>query len=85
MVLTDTSPPPRRSRRRAVVFSCVFVPALAASLSYVYLRPAEYRAVARLQIAPAAAVTQPYEIVSGGFLLVTGAVYSVGARLLNPN
>jgi uncharacterized protein involved in exopolysaccharide biosynthesis len=42
-----------------VVFSCVFVPALAASLSYVYLRPAEYRAVARLQIAPAAAVTQP--------------------------
>jgi hypothetical protein len=26
-----------------------------------------------------------YEIVSGGFLLITGAVYSVGARLLNPN
>src|ERR1700688_2603748 len=55
------SAPPRRSRRRATVFLCAFIPALAASLTYVYLRPAEYRAVARLHIAPAAAVTQPTE------------------------
>src|SRR6266852_2134798 len=50
---------PLRSRRRAVVFLCALIPALAASLIYVYSRPAEYRAVARLHIAPAAAVTQP--------------------------
>lgn len=54
-------PPPRRSRRRAIVFFCTIVPALAASLIYVYSRPAEYRAVARLQIVPAAGVTQPTE------------------------
>jgi polysaccharide biosynthesis transport protein len=59
--LIDMSAPPRRSRRRATVFLCAFIPALAASLTYVYLRPAEYRAVARLHIAPAAAVTQPTE------------------------
>src|SRR5215472_8615856 len=53
--------PARSSRRRAVVFSCAFFPALAASLTYVYTRPVEYRAVARLQISPAAAVTQPTE------------------------
>ena len=32
------------SRRRAIVFSCAFLPAVAASLTYVYTRPAEYRA-----------------------------------------
>ena len=47
------------SRRRALVFCCAFFPALAASLTYVYTRPAEYRAVARLRISPAAVVTQP--------------------------
>ena len=51
----------RSSGRRAVVFFCTFFPALAASLTYVYTRPAEYRAVARLQISPAAVVTQPTE------------------------
>lgn len=51
----------RSSRRRAVVFSCAFFPAVAASLTYVYTRPAEYRAVTRLQISPAAVVTQPTE------------------------
>jgi len=51
----------RSSRRRAAVFSCAFFPALAASLIYVYTRPAEYRAVARLQISPAAVVTEPTE------------------------
>lgn len=44
-----------------MVFSCAFFPALAASLTYVYTRPPEYRAVARLQISPAAVVTQPTE------------------------
>ncbi len=37
------------------------MPALLASLVYVYLRPPEYRAVARLQISPAAVVTQPID------------------------
>ena len=43
------------------MFVGAFVVALAGSLIYVYTRPAEYRAVARLQIAPAATVTQPAE------------------------
>jgi uncharacterized protein involved in exopolysaccharide biosynthesis len=59
MTWVDAIPPPRLSRRRAVVFLVTLVFALAASLTYVYMRPAEYRAMARLQIAPAAAVTQP--------------------------
>ncbi len=58
MTWRDAAPPPRRSRRRAVVFLCTFAFALAASLIYVYTRPAEYRAMARMQIAPAAVVTQ---------------------------
>ena len=57
MTLIGTS----SSRRRAVVFCCAFFPAVAASLTYVYTRPAEYRAVARLRISPAAVVTQPTE------------------------
>ncbi len=59
MALIDVTPSPRRSRRRALAFVCAFISALVGSLTYVYTRPAEYRAVARLQIAPAAAVTQP--------------------------
>jgi polysaccharide biosynthesis transport protein len=51
----------RSSRRRAVVFGCAFLSAAAASLSWVYTRPAEYRAVARLHISPASIVTQPTE------------------------
>jgi len=61
MTIIDVLPPPRRSRRRVVIFLGTFLPALIASLSYVYLRPAEYRAAARLHIAPAAAVSQPAE------------------------
>ena len=57
MVL-DVVPPLPRSRRRAVVFLCALIFALASSLAYVYTRPAEYRSMARLQIVPAAAVTQ---------------------------
>ena len=61
MTWGEITSPPRRSRRRAVVFLCAFVFALAGSLIYVYTRPAEYRALARLQIAPAAVVTRPAE------------------------
>ena len=43
------------------MFICATVLALAGSLTYVYTRPAVYRAMARLQIAPAAEVTQPVE------------------------
>jgi polysaccharide biosynthesis transport protein len=53
--------PPRSSRRRAVAFLTAFVPAAAASLIWVYSQPPEYRAVARLQISPAAAVAQATE------------------------
>jgi polysaccharide biosynthesis transport protein len=50
---------PRRSpRRRAAAFLIAFIPAAAASLIYVYSQPPEYRAVARLQISPAASVAQ---------------------------
>ena len=53
--------PTRSSRRRAVAFLVVFLPAAAASLIYVYSQPPEYRAVARLQISPAAGVAQATE------------------------
>ena len=59
MTLIDMRAP--SSRRRAVVFCSAFLPAAAASLTYVYTRPAEYRAVARLHISPASIVTQPTE------------------------
>jgi uncharacterized protein involved in exopolysaccharide biosynthesis len=49
----------KSARRRAIVFCAVFFPAAAASLFYVFTRPPEYRAVARLQISPASVVTQP--------------------------
>jgi succinoglycan biosynthesis transport protein ExoP len=53
--------PARSSRRRAVAFFVAFLPAAAASLIYVYSQPPEYRAVARLQISPAAGVAQAAE------------------------
>jgi polysaccharide biosynthesis transport protein len=59
MTLVDVGA--RSSRRRAVVFCCAFLLAAAASLTWVYTRPAEYRAVARLHISPALIVTQPIE------------------------
>ncbi len=49
----------KSARRRAIVFCAVFLPAVTASLVYVFTRPPEYRAVARLQISPASVVTQP--------------------------
>lgn len=49
----------KSARRRAIVFCAVFLPAVTASLVYVFTLPPEYRAVARLQISPASVVTQP--------------------------
>jgi uncharacterized protein involved in exopolysaccharide biosynthesis len=53
--------PARSSRRRAVAFLVAFLPAATASLIWVYSQPPEYRAVARLQISPAAGVAQATE------------------------
>ena len=61
MTWLDVQPTPRNSRRRALVFLCAFVLALVGSLFFVYTRPAEYRAVGRLKIAPAAVVMPPVE------------------------
>ena len=41
------------NRRRLVVFLATLVIALAGSLSYVWMRPPEYRASARIEIVPA--------------------------------
>jgi polysaccharide biosynthesis transport protein len=49
------SPTARANRRRLLVFLGVFVAAAAVGLGYAFLRPAEYRATARVQINPAAA------------------------------
>lgn len=48
------TPAGRANRRRLLVFLGVFVAASVISLSYTFLRPAEYRAAARLNITPAA-------------------------------
>ena len=47
------SPTARANRRRLLVFLGVFVAAAAVGLGYTFLRPAEYRASARVQITPA--------------------------------
>jgi len=47
------SPTARANRRRLLVFAGVFLVLAAAGLSYTFLRPAEYRATARVQITPA--------------------------------
>lgn len=43
----------RNSRRRLAVFGCVFLVVLALGLTYTLMQPAEYRAIARLEIVPA--------------------------------
>ena len=58
--------PPRPSRRRLFVFCCSFLIACAVSLGYVYSRPAEYRAVARVQISPAGLVAEATDAKSPG-------------------
>ena len=47
------SPTARANRRRLLVFIGVFVAVAAVGLGYTFLRPAEYRATARVQITPA--------------------------------
>ena len=47
------SPTTRANRRRLIVFLGVFAAAAVSSLSYTFLRPAEYRALSRIQITPA--------------------------------
>jgi polysaccharide biosynthesis transport protein len=44
-------------RRRVLVFALAFLPAVLGSLAWVYSQPPEYRAAARLEIVPPAAVT----------------------------
>ncbi len=51
----DLSNPDPSNRRRLVVFLATLVTALAVSLAYTWLRPAEYRASARIEITPAGA------------------------------
>jgi uncharacterized protein involved in exopolysaccharide biosynthesis len=49
----------RANRRRLLVFLSVFIPAFVVGLTWNFLRPAEYRATARLQITPASASLPP--------------------------
>jgi polysaccharide biosynthesis transport protein len=56
--------PEYRPWRRIIIFLAAFILSAAASLSYVYTRPAEYRATSRLQISPARTVAE-----AGGSLL----------------
>ena len=77
MVFVTTSSHP--SRRRAIVFAAVFLPAVIGSLVYVYTRPPEYRAVARLQISPASVVTQPAEATDTPTLAPDPQGFSVGS------
>ena len=46
------SPTARANRRRLLVFIGVFVAVAAVGLGYTFLRPAEYRATARIEITP---------------------------------
>ncbi|HTO49492.1 MAG TPA: tyrosine-type recombinase/integrase [Burkholderiales bacterium] len=52
------SPTARANRRRLLVFVGVFVAVAAIGLGYTFLRPAEYRASARVQITPAGEVAR---------------------------
>src|SRR4029077_12430602 len=58
MAWVDAVPPLHRSRRRTITFVSALLFALASGLIYVYARPPEYRATARLKIAPAAMVSE---------------------------
>jgi succinoglycan biosynthesis transport protein ExoP len=50
--------PEYRPWRRIIIFLAAFILSAAASLSYVYTRPAEYRATSRLQISPTRTVAE---------------------------
>lgn len=56
------SPTARTNRRRLLAFLGVFGLACLLSLSYTFLRPAEYRALARMQITPASSAPPPVSI-----------------------
>ena len=58
MAWVNAVPPLHRSRRRAITFVCALLFALAGGVIYVYARSPEYRAAARLKIAPAAMVSE---------------------------
>lgn len=60
-----TSPTMRINRRRRLVFLGVFMLACVLSLSFTFLRPAEYRAEARVQITPAAAAPRTVFMAAG--------------------
>jgi len=55
----------RANRRRLRVFLRVFVVACVLNLGYTFLRPAEYRAMAVLEITPGAEAPRPIETVTG--------------------
>jgi len=56
------SPTARTNHRRLLVFLGVFALSCLLSLSYTFLRPAEYRASARIQITPASSAPPPVSI-----------------------
>lgn len=66
------------NRRRRLVFFVVFVLASVLSLFYTFLRPAEYRAVARVQITPASSEPGPVSIAAS-----PGTVYPTGDQAAN--
>jgi len=64
MAWVNAVPPLHRSRRRAITFVSALLFALVSGLIYVYARPPEYRATARLKIAPAAMVSEAKDTTS---------------------
>jgi succinoglycan biosynthesis transport protein ExoP len=69
------SPTDRTNRRRRIVFLGVFALSCILSLSYTFLRPAQYRALARIQITPASLAPAPITITSS-----TGTVSAADDR-----
>jgi succinoglycan biosynthesis transport protein ExoP len=82
MTWMDFRPSPRNSRRRALVFLCAFALALVGSLLYVYTRPAEYRAVGRLKITPAAVVMPPVEAKNAPMVTSDAASFLTEVQIL---
>ena len=64
MTWVDAVPPLNRSKRRVIAFVSALLFALASGLIYVYARPPEYRATARLKITPAAMVSEASDATS---------------------
>jgi succinoglycan biosynthesis transport protein ExoP len=64
MAWINAVPSINRSRRRAIAFVSALLFTLAAGLIYVYARPSEYRATARLKIAPAGMVSEASDLKS---------------------